>query len=164
MRAEFGLVPAKDVNAVQAHLAAGRGPQAHQQARQCGLARGRRPDDSDGVAWLHNKTDALDDGHGAAWGCCHHPFHAEQTLGRRQRQSGGSRWDERQQFVQAFDGVARVHHAAPLRNQLSQWREHAPAQHGRNDHHAAAAIELARQLEPARRAQDERAQHQLDLA
>ena len=55
MRPEFGLVPAKNIDAIEPHLARGSGPQTCQQARQRGLAGGRRTDHRQHLTGLQRK-------------------------------------------------------------------------------------------------------------
>ena len=153
MGAQLGLVPGKYVHSVQTHLATDGGPKTRQQACQRRFARGRRPDDRQHLAGFQFKSNAFENLHRGPWRTGDQPLHHQSASGRRQGHAGRANRHGCQQLVEPAPGLPDIHHRLPLRHNLHQRRQHAPAQHRRNDHHGRAAVQLIAQHQPRPQAQ-----------
>ena len=138
VRPEFLLVPGEHIGTIQAHLAADRRPQPHQQPCQRGLAGSRRTDHRQHLAGLQAKSQALEDRRLTARRCGDQILDRQPALGRRQQHGGLPGWQLVEQLIEPDPGVAQVDHRAPLRHDLHQRGQHATTQHRTDDHHARA--------------------------
>ena len=149
MRAKLFFVPRKNISTIKPDFAAGRGPDAHEQSRQCGFASSRRTNQGNGLARCRSEGDAAKNGNGIARCAGHDAFDVELSAGRRQCHGLGPFRKGRQKTVESLIGIARIDDGAPLRNDLRERGEHAPTQCGGDDHHAAPAHQHAFDGEPA---------------